>query len=107
MRKGKRAISADKATWLAIAQPSSALKWPNASASTIHARRRKLMLPGVITVSWLTGIHLPAGTIRDSAWGSGTSWRQISIRKDWLTVPQGVGQWCFADFAVSAAVPAP
>src|SRR5665213_1413670 len=39
MRNGKSAMSADRATWLAMAQPSSALKWPPASNKTTQAWR--------------------------------------------------------------------
>ncbi len=38
MRNGKSAINAERATWLAIAHPSSALKWPTASEK--HGPRR-------------------------------------------------------------------
>ena len=40
IRNGKSAISADSATWLAIAQPSSSLKCPKASDTTAHVGRK-------------------------------------------------------------------
>ena len=45
IRNGKSAISADRATWLAIAQPSSSLRWPRASARTAPACRKKVTIP--------------------------------------------------------------
>ena len=43
IRNGNTAISADSATWLAIAQPSSSLRWPSASPRTARACRKKDM----------------------------------------------------------------